>query len=359
MENDSVGWPGPSHLLSMTGILNNPLHYWPPKPLSSDTAPGEKIKRRVLRVLAKMKLRRYNRFHKQRRSFTLKELAYYDGAFLPLDTYAVKLENRGYQFGDGVFETIRVYEGKCFALQEHLERYRRSMRELSIPITDTDAEMVGVFEELIAKTEIKNGIIYFQLTRGTSPRSYTPPKINLPHLDVIIREIPVHEDWQEKGIRAALADDIRWLRCDILSLNLLGNVLAAEEARKKNAQKALLFRKEKNSITEGEDANFFVLKDDVLWTHPANELIVNGITRTIIKEKLAASLGLTVVEKTLTPDFVKAGAEAFFTNTTDEIIPVTMIDRDIIGDGTPGPITKKMLEAYHAYIREDLSKPTE
>lgn len=289
----------------------------------------------------------------------MKELAYFDGAFLPLDTYAVRLENRGYQFGDGVFETLRVYDGKCFALKEHLERYRRSMRELSIPITDTDAEMVGVFGELIDKTEIREGIIYFQLTRGTSPRSYLPPKINLPHLDVIIRDIPIHMDWQENGIRAALIDDIRWLRCDIASLNLLGSVLAAEEARKKNAKKALFFRKEKNTVTEGEDANFFIVKDEVLWTHPANEMILNGVTRTIVKEKLAPSLGVTVVEKTLTPDFVKGAEEAFFTNTADEIVPITMIDRDPIGNGVPGELTKKLLAAYKKYVKEELAKPIE
>ena len=289
----------------------------------------------------------------------MKELAYYDGAFLPLDTYAVRLENRGYQFGDGVFETLRVYDGKCFALKEHLERYRRSMRELSIPITDTDAEMVGVFGELIEKTEIQEGIIYFQLTRGTSPRSYLPPKINLPHLDVIIRDVAIHSDWQEKGIRAALVEDIRWLRCDIASLNLLGNVLAADEARKKNAKKALFFRKEKNTVTEGEDANFFVVKDEVLWTHPANEMILNGVTRTIVKEKLAPALGVTVVEKTLTPDFVKGSEEAFFTNTADEIIPVTMIDHDLIGSGTPGELTKKLLAEYKKYVKEELAKPIE
>ena len=289
----------------------------------------------------------------------MKELAYFDGAFLPLDTYAVRLENRGYQFGDGVFETLRVYDGKCFALKEHLERYRRSMRELSIPITDTDAEMVGVFGELIDKTEIREGIIYFQLTRGTSPRSYLPPKINLPHLDVIIRDIPIHMDWQEIGIRAALVDDIRWLRCDIASLNLLGSVLAAEEARKKNAKKALFFRKEKNTVTEGEDANFFIVKDEVLWTHPANEMILNGVTRTIVKEKLAPSLGVTVVEKTLTPDFVKGAEEAFFTNTADEIVPITMIDRDPIGNGVPGELTKKLLAAYKKYVKEELAKPIE
>lgn len=289
----------------------------------------------------------------------MKEFAYYDGAFMSLDTYAVHLEDRGFQFGDGVFETIRVYDGKCFALEEHLARYRRSMRELAIPITDADAELVGVFYELIEKTEIKNGIIYFQLTRGTSPRAYLPPKINLPHLSVIIRDIPIHTEWQKNGIRAALVEDLRWLRCDIASLNLLGNVLAAEEARKKNAKKALFFRKEKNNVTEGEDANFFVVKDEVLWTHPANEMILNGVTRTIIKEKLAPALDLTVVEKTLTPDFVKGAKEAFFTNTADEIVPMVIIDRDAIADGTPGEITKKLLAAYKEHVKEELAKPLE
>lgn len=289
----------------------------------------------------------------------MKQLAYYDGAFLPLDTYAVHLEDRGFQFGDGVFETIRVYGGKCFTLEEHLERYRRSMRELAIPITDADAELVGVFYELIEKAEIADGVLYFQLTRGTSPRSYLPPKINLPHLSVVIRDVPIHTDWQENGIRAALVEDIRWLRCDIASLNLLGSVLAAEEARKKNAQKALFFRKEKNTVTEGEDANFFVVKDEVLWTHPANEMILSGVTRSIIKEKLAPALGLTIVEKTLTPDFVKSASEAFFTNTADEIVPVTMLDRDPIADGVPGEITRKLLAAYKEHVKEELAKPLE
>ena len=175
----------------------------------------------------------------------------------------------------------------------------------------------------------------------------------------MIRDIPIHTDWQETGIRAALVEDLRWLRCDIASLNLLGSVLAAEEARKKNAKKALFFRKEKNSVTEGEDANFFVVKDEVLWTHPANEMILNGVTRSIVKEKLAPALGLTVVEKTLSPDFVKGAEEAFFTNTADEIVPVTMIDRDPIADGAPGETTKKLLAAYKEYVKEELAKPME
>ncbi len=281
----------------------------------------------------------------------MKQLAYYDGAFLPLDTYAVHLEDRGFQFGDGVFETIRVYGGKCFALEEHLERYRRSMRELAIPITDADAELVGVFYELIEKAEIADGVIYFQLTRGTSPRSYLPPKINLPHLSVVIRDVPIHTDWQENGIRAALVEDIRWLRCDVLSLNLLGSVLAADQARKAGAKAAIFCRKDGDVVTEGHNANFFLVKDGVLWTHPADNLILNGVTRALIREKLAPALNLTVVEKKFSPDFVLKAEEAFLTSTADEIVPVTGLDRQPIGDGQPGETTRRLLAAYHDLVK--------
>ena len=121
----------------------------------------------------------------------------------------------------------------------------------------------------------------------------------------------------------------------------------------------MFFRKEKNTVTEGEDANFFVVKDEVIWTHPENEMILSGVTRAVVKEKLAPALGLTVVEKTLTPDFVKSAEEAFFTNTADEIVPVTMIDRDAIADGAPGKITKKLLAAFKEHVKEEIVKPLE
>ena len=121
----------------------------------------------------------------------MKELAYIDGTFIDLKEYAVQLENRGYQLGDGVYETLRVYDGVCFGVKKHLERYRNSMRALNIPITDTDEELYNLFNEMIQKTEIKDGLIYFQLSRGTAQRSLQSPYPSLPHLNVIIRDTPV------------------------------------------------------------------------------------------------------------------------------------------------------------------------
>lgn len=284
----------------------------------------------------------------------MKELAYIDGAFIDMNEYAVQLEDRGYQMGDGIHETIRVYDGVCFGVKKHLERYRDSMRELNIPITDTDVELYNLFNEMIEKSGIQNGLIYFQLTRGTSPRNLKSPEPSLPHLNVIIKDTPINETWKSQGIRTALIEDIRWLRCDINSLNLLGNVMATDHAFKKNAVTALLYRKEKNVITEGADANFFVVKEGVLWTHPADHFILHGVTRDLIKDRLAKELDLTVVEKAFKPEFAYSAEEAFLTNTENEIVPVKAIDRNTIGDSTPGPITLQLQQAYSELVKKGI-----
>lgn len=286
----------------------------------------------------------------------MKELAYIDGSFIELTDYAIQLEDRGYQMGDGVYETIRVYDGTCFAVKRHLASYRRSMRELLIPITDTDEELYRLFNEMIEKSGMQNGLIYFQLTRGTAPRRYEFPQPSLPHLNVILRDTPVRSDWQENGIRAALIEDIRWLRCDIRSLNLLGNILAAEQAKRLGAAAALLYRREKDFITEGLDRSFFLIKDGVLWTHPADNFIRSGVTRSLIKEKLAPRLDLTLVEKKFSREFLFKAEEAFFADTENEIVPVTMIDRTPIGDGRPGKTTQSLLAALHTLIQEGVDQ---
>ena len=221
------------------------------------------------------------------------------------------------------------------------------MRELSIPITDTDEELYHLFNEMIEKSGIKSGLLYFQLTRGTAPRRYAFPEPSLPHLNVILRDTPVRRDWQQNGIRADITEDIRWLRCDIHSLNLLGSVLAADQARRTGAQAALLYRKENNFITEGLDQSFFLVKDGVLWTHPADAFIRDGVTRSLIKDKIAPKLELTLVEKKFSPEFLLKAEEAFFAGTENELVPVTAIGHTPIGDGQPGTVTKEKIGRAH------------
>jgi len=283
----------------------------------------------------------------------MKELGFFDGEFINLDETKVSLEDRGYQFGDGIYEAAKVYNGKCFALDRHLERCIRSLRELQIPVTYTNDELTAIHEDIIAKSQINDGVIYFQITRGTAPRTHFFPDKVVPHLSMTIRPSLVHEDWQTSGIQTLWAEDIRWLRCDIKTINLLGNVLAKQKAHAKGFHEAIQFRKDTNLVTEGSSSNFFIVKDDIIWTHPLNNLILKGITRSILLEECAPQLGLTVVEKAFTPEFAAGADEAFVTSTSLEVTPVISISGKKIGHGVPGKITKQLLAAYKALVKAD------
>lgn len=283
----------------------------------------------------------------------MKELGLFDTQFIELNQGIVDIEDRGYQFGDGVIETMRVYNGKLFAVMRHLERLRRSLKEIALPVLFADEEIVGMHEDLIEKCGIKNGSVYCQFTRGTAPRNEAFPKLSEAHMALTAREGEVNEEWQQNGIKAAFYEDIRWLRCDINSLNRLGNVLAAQYASEKGAKEAILVRKEKNIITEGAKSTFFLVKDGVLWTHPVNDMILKGVTRSIIAEEIAPKLDLTIVEKTFTPQFALTAEEAFVASTDFEITPVISLDRHVIADGKPGEITRRLIDEYKKLVKAE------
>ena len=276
----------------------------------------------------------------------MNELGFFDGEFINLTEAKICLEDRGYQFGDGIYEATMVYNGHCFALERHLERCVRSLRALQIPVTYTNDELAAIHEDLISKSGITEGVIYFQITRATAPRQHFFPDKVIPHLSMTIRPTRLHTDWQENGIAAIWIEDIRWLRCDIKSLNLLGNVLAKQKAHEKNVGEAIQFRKDTNLVTEGSSTNFFIVKDGIIWTHPTDNLILKGITRSILLEECVPKLGLTVVEKAFTPEFALTADEAFVTSTSLEVTPVTSISGKTIGTGIPGKITKDLQAAY-------------
>ncbi len=281
------------------------------------------------------------------------EYGFFNGQFIPLESASVNLEDRGYQFGDGIYEVTRVYNGKCFALDRHLARCRRSMRELRIPITYMDEELTAIHYDLIQKSGIKDGTIYFQFTRGTAKRTHAFPDQVIPNLSMTIHESTPNRQWQEHGIECLLFEDLRWLRCDIKSLNLLGSVLAKQAAHDKGLQGAIQFRKDTNLITEGSSSNFFIVKDGLIWTHPTDHLILKGVTRSILFEEIIPQLGYTVVEKAFTPEFALSAEEAFVTSTSLEVTPVIAIDGHTIGNGTPGKITQSLLESYRKLIQKE------
>ena len=281
------------------------------------------------------------------------ELGFFDGEFISLNERRVELEDRGYQFGDGIYEATHIYNGKCFALERHLARCRRSLRELRIPVTYMDEELTAIHNDIIEKSGIKDGSIYFQITRGIAKRTHYFPDKVVPLLSMTIREGKPNAKDQKEGIRCMFFEDIRWLRCDIKTINLLGNVLAKQAGHEKGLQGTIQYRKDTNLVTEGSSSNFFIVKDSVIWTHPISNLILKGVTRSILVEEIIPKLGYTIVEKAFSPEFALTADEAFATSTSLEVTPVIEIDGKKIGDGKPGPVAASLLDAYHELVQKE------
>ena len=281
------------------------------------------------------------------------ELGFFDGEFISLNERRVELEDRGYQFGDGIYEATHIYNGKCFALERHLARCRRSLRELRIPVTYMDEELTAIHNDIIEKSGIKDGSIYFQITRGIAKRTHYFPDKVVPLLSMTIREGTPNAKNQKEGIRCMFFEDIRWLRCDIKTINLLGNVLAKQAGHEKGLQGTIQYRKDTNLVTEGSSSNFFIVKDGVIWTHPISNFILKGVTRSILVEEIIPKLGYTIVEKAFSPEFALTADEAFATSTSLEVTPVIEIDGKKIGDGKPGPVAASLLDAYHELVQKE------
>lgn len=283
----------------------------------------------------------------------MKEIGYFNGRFVPLSENCVNLEDRGYNFGDGVYEVTRVFNGRCFAFSYHQDRLYRSMRELDIPVRMPPDELVELHDIMIEQSEITDGYIYLQITRGVAPRSHAYDRSALePQMMMFIKPFPEFFNTVQNGVKAISLPDERWLRCDIKSLNLLPNIMAQQKAEKKRAYSALLFRD--GICTEGASCNFFAVKDGILFTHPADNLILKGITRQMVVTKVARSCGVTLLEREFDRAFVDDADEMFFTDTLGGIIPITTLDRVTIGNGEVGPVTKRLQERYATLLVEGL-----
>ncbi|MDR3560269.1 MAG: D-amino-acid transaminase [Negativicutes bacterium] len=271
-----------------------------------------------------------------------------NGKIIGLDEQVIELEDRGYQFGDGVYEVTRVYNGRCFAFTLHMDRLYRSLRELKIPATYTVDELAEFHEQLIKESGLEEAAIYLQITRGVAPRAHGFPDSVVPRLTMTIRPVSGNQALRDTGATGIFVPDVRWMRCDIKSINLLGNLLAKQAAKDAGVYEGIQVRD--GIVTEGSSSNFFVVKDGILWTHPLSNLILQGITRTVIVEKLVPELGLTLVEKAFDVDFVKKSDEAFVTGTTTEIMPFIRLDGAPVGDGKVGPVARKLYDTLKVAV---------
>ncbi|WP_100373453.1 D-amino-acid transaminase [Bacillus sp. FJAT-45037] len=260
---------------------------------------------------------------------------------------SINFNDRGYHFGDGIYEVVRTYNGKVFALTEHLDRFYASAKKLDIDLSITKETFTDLIKQLIAKNELQTGIVYLQVTRGVQPRNHLYKRGNEPVLVGYTEELPRKKDLLNDGVDLWLTDDIRWLRCDIKTINLLGNVMAKREAADQHCHEAIMHRD--GTMTEGSSSNLFLVKDKTLYTHPATNLILNGITRQLVID-LAEQSGLKVIEEAFPIEVLSIADEVFITSTTMEITPVRSIKGQVDATLSIGPITRQLQEAFASLL---------
>ena len=284
----------------------------------------------------------------------MKELTYFNGEMVEPGAKVVSLDDRGYCFGDGVYEVVRVYNGRAFAFSYHQDRLYRSMREMDIPVRMPPDELQELHEIMIEQSEITDGYIYLQITRGVTPRHHAFERSKLePQMYMFIKPITTDLSALQQGVKAITLPDERWARVDIKTLNLIPNILAQTKAEKKGAYTAILVRD--GIVTEGATSNVFVMKDGVCYTHPADHHILKGITRQLVVTRVAPTAGITVIEREFDEAFLQDADEIFFTDTIGGIIPITTLNRQPVGDGTPGKAAKVLAEQLQHLMEEGLA----
>ncbi len=280
---------------------------------------------------------------------TTEPIVWLNGVFLPLSQACVPVEDRGFQFADGVYEVIACFGGAFLDLEPHLARLERSARALEIPLPLSRDKLALLCREVYARNPWPEAMIYIQLTRGAAPRAHAASPTN-PTLLIMARALCLADGQRlAKGVAGITLADIRWRRCDIKSIALLANVLARREAERRGAYEAF-WLDEHGHLLEGAATNAFAVIGGVLTTHPEGPQILGGITRNRVL-RLAAELGIPVRERPWSP-LEPALQEMFLTSTTNLVLPVVKLDGRLIGNGRPGPITRKLQEAMHAFIAE-------
>lgn len=284
----------------------------------------------------------------------MSRIAYVNGRYVPYREAAVHIDDRGYQFSDGVYEVVGVINGRIFDEEPHWDRLNRSLKEISIPWPMSRAAFRLVVREVLRRNRVKNGIVYVQVNRGIAPRDHPFPKNAVPTLVITSRRAAgaLGAAAQAKGVSVITFPDIRWQRCDIKTIGLLPNVLARQKAREAGAFEAWMVSPE-GLITEGAATNaWMVTKKGELLTRNTDTSILWGITRGSVAA-IARKSGVKLAERPFSVEEAKAAREAFITSTTSFVTPVVKIDGAKVGNGKPGPLTRKL----QAWYREYLARP--
>ena len=267
-----------------------------------------------------------------------------------VDREAVKIdiEDRGYQYGDGIYEVIRIYNGRCFMLGKHMTRLESSAQKIKLTLPYTIPQLTENLKLLVKTEGITEGEIYLQITRGiASPRNHEFPSAGAVKGVVTANVIPFERplEMQHAGLSATVLPDERWLHCDIKSLSLLGNLLALDQAIEAGFDDALLQRD--GCFTEASASNLWFVIDGIVYTHPDGRLVLPGITKMKVLQ-LCQQLEIPYREEPVPVEVLNNAQECFLTNSVWEIVPIVKVDGKSVGNGTLGSITKRLQAAYIA-----------
>src|SRR5713226_6171477 len=280
----------------------------------------------------------------------MEPIANLDGKQMPLADVMIPALDRGFLFGDAVYEVLRIYQGRLWLVEDHWQRLARSLSAIRITGVDLDCLRRRVLDTIAAGPFLE-ATVYIQITRGVAPRTHTFPANATPLEFLYVKEFTdPYAEFRRSGASVITLPDIRWERCDIKSTNLLANILAVQAAKEAGCQEALLYLPD-GTLTEGTHTSFFGVLNGSLLTAPTSPAILPGITRGLIL-RLAQKAGIPVQEHVLKRDDLKNVSELFLTGTTSEILPITRVDGHPVADAKPGPISRRLQAAYANAVAE-------
>ncbi|VAX01264.1 D-alanine aminotransferase [hydrothermal vent metagenome] len=278
------------------------------------------------------------------------QTVYLNGNFMPLNEAKVSVLDRGFIFGDAIYEVIPVFAGKLFRFEEHLQRLNNSLNSVKIKNPYSSQQWLSIFTDLIVKNNSETLSIYLQITRGVAPRNHIFSDNITPTVFIMATPLaPLNDSILENGVAIVTMDDIRWQYCQIKTTSLIANILLRQQASEQNAVEALLIKD--GFVTEGAASNVFVIKDNIIFTPPKTNNVLPGITRDLVVE-LAQNNKLDIREQAIPQSALQSADEIWLTSSMKDILPVTTIDNSNVANGKPGPLWQKLHRAFNDYKDE-------
>ena len=277
-------------------------------------------------------------------------ICYVNGSYEEKNSATISIQDRGFNFSDGVYEVMSFFGNKVINFDKHVKRLAQSLNGLRIKKPFTNYKSLElILKKLIKLNKLDKGFVYLQITRGSSSRNHLFPKLSKPNIVIFTFTAKIDKKLILSGVKVRLTEDLRWKRCDIKSISLLPNVLEKQNAFEEGMYES--WQKRNNLITEGSTSNAFIVnRNGFIQTHPANNFILGGVTRDTLIE-IAKKNKIKVIEKAFSSSDLFSSKEAFLTSTTAKILPVVKINEKTIGNGKPGQMTQVLIKKYNEHVK--------